>query len=135
MSAAPKDVESYLAALPPEPRAALEKLRKTVHGAAPGAVEVIAYQMPAFRLGGPLLVSFAAFKDHCSLFPMSLAVIAAHQEDLKPFNVSKGTVRFTPDKPLPASLVKKIVWARIAENELKRDQLKERKEAGRRGRA
>jgi uncharacterized protein YdhG (YjbR/CyaY superfamily) len=118
--AAPTSVEDYLAALPEEARAALETLRNTIKSAAPEATETISYQMPAFKDHGRLLVSYAAFKDHCSLFPMSKRVIEAHGEDLKPYFTGKGTIRFHADKPLPAALVKQIVLARIEENAARR---------------
>jgi len=114
--AAPTSVEDYLAALPEEPRAALEKLRKTIKAAAPQATETISYQMPAFKLHGRFLVYYAAFKDHCSLFPASKAVMEALREELKPYFSGKGTLRFHADKPIPAALVKKIVKTRIEEN-------------------
>ena len=114
--AAPTSVEAYLAALPEAPRAALEKLRKTIRAAATEATETISYQMPAFKLHGRFLVSYAAFKDHCSLFPASTRVLEAHGEELKPYFSGKGTLRFTADKPIPAALVKKIVKTRIEEN-------------------
>jgi uncharacterized protein YdhG (YjbR/CyaY superfamily) len=114
--AAPTSVEDYLAALPDAQRVALEKLRKTIKTAAPGATETISYQMPAFKLDGRFLVSYAAFKDHCSFFPASTAVMEALGEELKPYFSGKGTLRFQEDKPIPAALVKKIVKARIEEN-------------------
>lgn len=114
--AAPVSVEEYLAALPEESRAALEQLRKMIQAAAPEATEAISYQMPAFRDHGRLLVSYAAFKNHCSLFPMSMKVIEEHREDLQPYYTAKGTIRFHVDAPLPAALVQKIVQARIEEN-------------------
>ena len=114
--AAPTSVEDYLAALPEAPRAALEKLRKTIKAAAPEATETISYQMPTFKLHGRFLVSFAAFKDHCSLFPASAKVLEAHGEELKPYFSGKGTIRFTVDEPLSAALVKAIVRTRIEEN-------------------
>ena len=114
--AAPTSVEDYLAALPQESRAALEKLRKTIQAAAPQATETISYQMPAFKDHCRLLVSYAAFKDHCSLFPMSGKVIEDHREELEPYYTRKGTIHFHADKPLPAALVTKIVQARIEEN-------------------
>jgi uncharacterized protein YdhG (YjbR/CyaY superfamily) len=110
-------VTEYLRAVPAKPRAALQNLRKTIKAAAPGAVEVISYQMPAFKYQGRVLVFYAAFKDHCSFFPASMAVIAAHKDELKGYARSKGTIRFAADKPLPATLVKKLVKARIRENE------------------
>ena len=83
--AAPTSVEDYLAALPEAPRAALEKLRMTIKAAAPEATETISYQMPTFKQHGRFLVSYAAFKDHCSLFPASTKVLEAHGEELKPY--------------------------------------------------
>jgi len=118
--AAPTSVDDYLAALPEEPRAALEKLRKTIKAAAPEATETISYQMPTFKDQGRFLVSYAAFKNHCSLFPASGAVMEALGEELKPYFSGKGTLRFTADKPIPAALVKKIVKARLEENAAER---------------
>jgi uncharacterized protein YdhG (YjbR/CyaY superfamily) len=114
--ATPTSVEEYMASLPEAPRAALEKLRKTIKAAAPEATETISYQMPAFKLHGRFLVSYAAFKNHCSLFPASAKVLEEHGEELKPYFSGKGTIRFTTDKPLSSTLVKKIVKARIEEN-------------------
>jgi uncharacterized protein YdhG (YjbR/CyaY superfamily) len=114
--AEPAGVEDYLAALPEDQRAALEKLRTTIRAAAPEATETISYQMPTFKLRGRVLVYYAAFKDHCSLFPASEAVMEALGEELKPYFSGKGTLRFTPDKPIPVAIVKKIVKARIEEN-------------------
>ena len=118
--ATPTSVESYLAALPEGSRAALEELRKTIKAAAPHATEKISYQMPAFEENGRFLVSYAAFKNHCSLFPASNAVMAALGEELKPYFSGKGTLRFTADKPIPTALVKKIVRARLEENAARR---------------
>jgi uncharacterized protein YdhG (YjbR/CyaY superfamily) len=110
-------VDKYLAGVPEEKRATLEKLRQTIRTVVPEAEEILWYQMPTFKFEGRALVTFAAFKNHCSLFPMSNAVIKAHADDLKSYVTSRGTVRFTCDKPLPAALVKKIVRARIKENQ------------------
>jgi uncharacterized protein YdhG (YjbR/CyaY superfamily) len=112
---APNSVEQYLADLPEEPRAALEKLRETIKASAPEATEGIAYQMPTFRNHGRFLVSYAAYKNHCSLFPASDAVMEAFGEELKPYFSGKGTIRFQANKPLPAALVRKIVKKRIEE--------------------
>jgi uncharacterized protein YdhG (YjbR/CyaY superfamily) len=114
--AAPTTVEDYLAALPDGSRAALEKLRKTIRAAAPDATEAISYQMPAFKDHGRILVYYAAFKDHYSLFPASTTVIEAFGEELKPHVRGKATIRFDAEKPLPTALVKKIVKARLEEN-------------------
>ena len=114
--AASTSVEDYLAALPEEQRIALEKLRKTIKAAAPKANETISYQMPAFKQDGRFLVSYAAFKDHCSLYPASYAVMEALGDELKPYFSGKGTLRFQADRPIPAALVKKIVKLRLEEN-------------------
>jgi uncharacterized protein YdhG (YjbR/CyaY superfamily) len=110
-------VTEYLRAVPPKPRAALQKLRKTIKAAAPGAVEGISYGIPTFKYGGRMLVSYAAFQNHLSFFPGSTAVRAAREGKLMGFETSKGTIRFTVDNPLPATLVKRLVKARIKENE------------------
>ncbi len=116
-SVAAKDIDEYLAGVPEEARSTLEKLRKTIRAVAPKAVEVISYQIPMFKYEG-MLVAFAAFKNHCSLFA-GTGVIAAYKEDLERYQTSKGTIRFPAGKPLPAALVKKLVKARIRENEAK----------------
>ncbi len=109
------DVEAYLARLPAPQRAALETLRARILKAAPGAVEVISYGMPTFKLGRGL-VAMAAFKSHLSLFPMSNAVMDELADEVAPWKTSKGTLQFTPETPLPAGLVAKLVKARIREN-------------------
>jgi uncharacterized protein YdhG (YjbR/CyaY superfamily) len=114
---AANEVNDYLAKVPAEARAALERLRKTIGAAAPKATEGFSYGIPAFKLHGRPLVSYAALKNHCSLFPMSPAVVDAHRKELEPYDTSKGTIRFSVDKPLPAALVRKLVKARIAEIE------------------
>ncbi len=110
------DVAAYLAKLRPEYRAALEKLRATIKEAAPGAEEVISYQMPAFRYRG-VLVFYAAFSDHCSFFVGSQITQRKFAAELKSFAVGRGTLRFTPEHPLPLDLVRRIVRARVAEND------------------
>jgi uncharacterized protein YdhG (YjbR/CyaY superfamily) len=112
----PRDVEDYLARVPTIQRKALEQLRRTIKSIVPDAVEVISYQIPTFKLNGRMLVSYAAFNEHCSFFP-GAGPVDAHGDDLKSFVTSKGTVRFTPEKPLPAVLVKKLVRTRIKLNE------------------
>jgi uncharacterized protein YdhG (YjbR/CyaY superfamily) len=112
----PKTIDEYLAALSADKRAALENLRKTIRAAAPKAEECISYQLPAFRQNG-MLVGFGATSKHCAFYLMSSSTVEAHQEELKDYDTSKGTIRFQADKPLPAALVRKLVKARIAENE------------------
>jgi uncharacterized protein YdhG (YjbR/CyaY superfamily) len=112
-----KDVDEYIEGVSEAARGTLNLVRKAIHAAAPEASEYISYRIPTFRYKGRPLLAFAAFSKHCSLFPMSMSVIKTFEKDLKPFYTSKGTIRFPVDKPLPAALVKKIVKARIAQNE------------------
>jgi uncharacterized protein YdhG (YjbR/CyaY superfamily) len=109
-------VDDYLAALPQNQRRALESLRRTIKSAAPKATEGISYQIPTYKHQG-MLVSFAAFKNHLSLFGATSDLRRQFAKQLKDFEQSAGTIRFTPEKPLPAALVKRIVRARVAENE------------------
>ena len=119
MRNAPKGVEEYLARVPEPARGALKKVRAAIQAVVPEeATETISYGMPMFRHEG-MLLGYAAFKNHCSLFP-GPGVILEYREDLKSFQTSRGTIRFSPDNPLPATLVKKLVRARIAENKRKR---------------
>jgi uncharacterized protein YdhG (YjbR/CyaY superfamily) len=113
------EVEAFLAAVPEDARSALEKIRSTIREAAPDATERIGYGIPMFYHQGPL-VGFGATKNHCSFYVMSPALMEAHQEELERFDTRKGTIHFPADKPLPAALVRKLVKARIAENEARR---------------
>jgi len=115
MSAKERTVESYLAALPADQRAALEKVRRAIRAAAPGAEECFSYGIPAFRLDGKLVAGFSASARHCSYFPMSGRTIAALEAELVDYQTSKGAVRFPPARPLPAALVRRLVKARIGE--------------------
>ena len=117
MTDKPTTIDEYLAALGDDKRAALEKLRKAIRAAAPKAVECICYGMPAFRLNGKPLVGFAAAAKHCAFHPMNGSTVKAHSADLQDYDTSKGTIRFQADDPLPTALVRKLVRARIAENE------------------
>jgi uncharacterized protein YdhG (YjbR/CyaY superfamily) len=110
-------VDDFLSKVHEPQRRALEELRKVIRAAAPGATELINYGVPMFRLNAKNLVSFAAAKDHCSFYVQSPAVMEANAANLEGFKTSKGTVQFTPDKPIPPDLVTKLVQARIAENE------------------
>ena len=94
----------------------MQKLRTTIRAAAPNATEAISYQIPAFKNEGRMLVWYAAFKDHISLYPASEGVKRALGEALKPYFSGKGTIRFPLSKPIPNALVKRIVKARLAEN-------------------
>ena len=108
--------DSYLAAVSPDKRAALEKLRKIIKSVAPKAEEYISYGLAAFRLNGKPLVAIGASANHCAFYPMDNTTVAAHKDELKGYETSKGTIRFKADKPLHATLVRKLVKARIADN-------------------
>jgi uncharacterized protein YdhG (YjbR/CyaY superfamily) len=114
--AAAASVDDYLATLPQDRRAVMESLRGTINAAAPEAIEVISYGMPAFKSHGQFLVSYDAYKNHYSLFPASEAVVEACGNELEPYLTGKGTISFRADKPLSAALVTKIVQVRFAEN-------------------
>jgi uncharacterized protein YdhG (YjbR/CyaY superfamily) len=116
MAGKPQTIDEYLAGLSEDKRAALEKLRKAIKAAAPKAEECISYQLPAFRLGGRMLVGFGAGANHCAFYPMSSSTVASHKDELEGYDTSKGTIRFEAKRPLPVSLVRKMVKARIAEN-------------------
>lgn len=113
-----KTTDKYLARVPEPQRGTLKKIRAMIRAAVPKeTTEVISYGIPAFKYKG-VLVWFAAFADHCSLFPTA-AVIAEFKDELKNYKISKGTIQFAIDKPLPATLVKKMVKARVAQMESK----------------
>ena len=114
--AAPKTVEEYMSRVPEPARSTLNKMRAIIRSVVPeGTAEVISYGIPTFRHKRSI-VAIAAFKDHCSFFPMGSSVLDAFSDELKDFRVAKGTLHFPIDKPMPAALVKKIVKARIAQN-------------------
>src|SRR6266852_555312 len=121
---AARNVDEYLAGVPKKARSTLEKLRRTIKAAAPMAAEVISYQMPMYKHHG-MVIGFAAFKNHCSIFP-GAAVMDAHKEELKRYSTSKGTIRFPVNHPLPATVVKKLVQTRIKENEARAAKRRER---------
>lgn len=119
-NAAPKTVEEYLASVPEPARGTLNSVRATIRSAVrPDTTEGISYGIPTFKYKGPL-IGFAAFSNHCSLFVMSGSVLEGFHDELKDYPTSKGTIRFPIDKPLPAVLVRKLVKARIAQNEQKK---------------
>ena len=112
-------VDAYLALVPEPAKTTLEKVRTTIRSVVPAeATEGISYGMPAFRYKGAL-VGYAAFKDHCSFFPMQASLIDEMKDELKGYRTAKGTLQFPQDKPLPAALLKKMVKLRVAENEIR----------------
>jgi uncharacterized protein YdhG (YjbR/CyaY superfamily) len=116
---APTSVDEYIARVPEPARGMLTKMRAVIRAAVPrDATEIISYRMPAFKRN-VVLVWYAAFADHCSLFPGG-AVLAQFKEELTGYKTSKGTVQFLLDEPLPVALVKRIVKARVAEHETKK---------------
>lgn len=111
-----KDVDEYIRSAPAEARPFLQKLRELITHLAPGATELISYQIPTYKFRKPI-VAFAAFKNHYSLFTISRPVIATFEKELKDYHTSGVTLQFTYDKPFPAALLKKIIKARVKELE------------------
>ena len=111
-NAKPKSTGSYLATLDKDKRSALQKLRKAIKAAAPQAEECISYGLPAFRLHGKFLVAYGAAANHCAFYPGSVTQMA--KQDLRGYDTSKGTIRFPPNKPLPSTLIRKLVKFRMA---------------------
>jgi len=111
-----RTIDEYLEQVKPEQRAVLEKLRQTIRAEAPGVMEYIGYGLAGFKFNGRPLVYFGAWENHCALYAASPAIQKKFQKQLRGFEQSKGTIRFTPEQPLPTALVKALVKARIAEN-------------------
>lgn len=117
-AAPPKNVDEYLKSFSGQQKETLEKLRSVIKAAAPKAEETISYGIPAYKQNG-MIAYFAGFKNHCSYFPGSYAVMKLFEEELKSYQVSKGTIQFPIDRPLASSLIQKLVLAKIKENETK----------------
>lgn len=116
MGRAPKTPDQYLAGIPEPAHSTLQHIRKVIWSVVPKeTTEVISYNMPMFKYRG-MLVAYAAFAKHCSLFPTGSGVLDRFEKELKGYRTSKGTIQFPPDKPLSDALIKKIVKARVAEN-------------------
>lgn len=114
-------IDAYLATLPADQQEALQRLRRQIAQLVPGTVETMSYGMPAFKLNGRFLVSFAGWKRHCSIYPLTDAFLEAHADALKGYRRTKGSLHFTPEAPLPEALVEDLVRARLADLEGDRD--------------
>lgn len=119
-------VDDYFQSLPADMRKALEQLRQVIRSVAPGAEEVLSYGIPVFKLNG-MLVGLGAAKNHCGFYVMSTGLMKAFKAELAPYDTATATIRFTPDKPLPVALVKKLVAERVQENALHREEMDQRK--------
>src|ERR1700676_38298 len=108
-------IDDYLATVRGEKRAALDRLRKTIRSIVPKAEECISYRMPAFRLDGTVVAGFSATAKGCSYFPFSGSTLRTLARDVRGYDQTKSSLHFTPEKPLPATLVRKLIAARIAE--------------------
>jgi len=115
MSARDPRVDAYLAALPADQQGLLEGVRATIRRVVPDAEETIAYDMPAFRLAGRFLVSYAGWKRHCSLYPLTDSFLAAHAAEIEGFGRTKGSIHFTAAKPLPQALLDELIRTRVAD--------------------
>jgi|SRR4030095_13197706 len=121
-----KTVDEYLALLDNPTRKTLDRVRKAINSAAPEAEETIGYGIPYYKYNGALM-AFTAQKNHCSFITMSYNIVKDLKDELKPYTISGTTIQFLHDKPLPASLVKKIVKARIKEKDSKKPVKKPKK--------
>jgi uncharacterized protein YdhG (YjbR/CyaY superfamily) len=119
-AAHPQSVDEYLASVPEPARSTLSEIRAVIRSVVPSdATEAISYGIPTVKHNGSL-VAYAAFKNHCSFFPMSSSLLAVFGSELRGYKTAKGTIRFPVDQPLPAMLVKKLVKARLAQNAAKK---------------
>ena len=108
-------IDAYLAQRPADQRELLQRLRDQIARLVPEADETISYDMPAYKLGGRFLVSYAGWKAHCSIYPLTDAFLAEHEDELKAFGRTKGSLHFTPESPVPDELMEKLIRARAAD--------------------
>jgi uncharacterized protein YdhG (YjbR/CyaY superfamily) len=108
-------IDAYFATLAPDQREALQHLRALVRRVVPEAQETMSYGMPAFKLGGRFLISYAGWKRHCSIYPVTDTFLSAHAHELEGYDRTKGSLHFTPDDPLSDALVTALVQARVTE--------------------
>jgi uncharacterized protein YdhG (YjbR/CyaY superfamily) len=111
----PTTVDEYLETLPADRRRVMEDLRRTIRAAAPDAVELISYKMPAYKSNGQFLVSFDAFKSHYSVFPASQVVVDTLGDEIQPYVAGRGTLRFPASRPIPLDTIAKVVRIRLEE--------------------
>src|SRR3982074_3661571 len=119
LSVSKQELDDYLAKVAEPKRATLQKLRQTIRELLPDAEEVISYGMPAFRLNGKVIAGFAAFKNHLAYLPHSGSVLAELRDELAGYRSTEGSLHFPIDKPLPKALVKKLIAARLRQDEAK----------------
>ena len=112
---APRTVDEYLGTLPADERGLLQALRERIAELVPGATETISYGMPAFKLDGRFLVSYAGWKRHCSLYPLTDSFMREHASEIEGFDRTKGSIHFTAAKPLPPALLDDLIQARVAD--------------------
>jgi uncharacterized protein YdhG (YjbR/CyaY superfamily) len=108
-------VDAYLDALPAEQRALLQGVRARIAALVPAATETMSYGMPSFKLDGRFLVSYAGWKKHCSLYPLTDSFLASHAPAIEAFERTKGSIHFTAARPLPAAVLDELISARVAD--------------------
>ncbi|HEX7345813.1 MAG TPA: DUF1801 domain-containing protein [Candidatus Limnocylindrales bacterium] len=110
-----RSVDEYLADLPADQRQLLQGLRERIARLVPEATQAISYGMPAFKLDGKFLLSYAGWKSHCSLYPLTDSFLSSHADEIEPFDRTKGSLHFTPQKPLPDRVLDDLILARVAD--------------------